>query len=58
MSHQGKMLRGEKWWSYRDVDGNLPKDITEDPGKMCDVEYFLENKPKEEPKEEPKKKEK
>lgn len=48
MSHEGKMRRGEKWYSNRNVDGVLPKDISEDPGKMCDVNYFLElSKPKE-----------
>lgn len=51
MSHQGKLTRGEKWYSFRDVDGNLPGDISEDVGKMVDVNYFLENlKPVEEPK--------
>ena len=50
MSHDGKMRRGAKWYSHRDVSGNLPKDIADDPGKMCDVEYYLANQPKEEPK--------
>ncbi|MHA1353746.1 MAG: hypothetical protein ACTSR1_01040 [Candidatus Heimdallarchaeota archaeon] len=43
MSHKGKMQRGKKWWDHRDINGNLPADIAEDPGKMYDVEYFLEN---------------
>jgi len=47
MSHEGKMRRGEKWYSYRDVNGNLPDEIKNDEGKMCDVNYFLENKKKE-----------
>ena len=53
MSHEGKMARGLKWYNCRNQDGVLPTDITEDPGKMCDVTYFLElSKPvkKEEPK--------
>jgi len=43
MSHQGKMLRGKKWASYKTGDGMLPKDIADDPNKMCDVNYFLDN---------------
>ena len=57
MSHEGKMRRGEKWYSLRDRDGNLPKEISEDPNKMIDVDYFLDiSKTKEEVKEEVKKK--
>jgi len=49
MSHEGKMRRGAKWYEQRNRDGVLPKGIAEDPEKMCDVNYFLENsKPKEE----------
>ena len=49
MSHEGKMRRGMKWYSQRDREGNLPLGIMNDPNKMCDVDYFLENsKPKEE----------
>ena len=51
MSHEGKMGRGEIWWKYRDADGNLPKEITDDPVKMADVKYYLENKDSETPKE-------
>lgn len=53
MSHLGKMYRGEKWYSKRNLDGELPKEISNDPAKMCDIEYFLENS-----KEKPKTKEK
>jgi len=49
MSHEGKMRRGEKWNNQRDRNGNLPKGIANDPGKMCDVDYFLENISKKEP---------
>ena len=44
MSHEGKMKRGLKWYSQRNNNGELPKGIAEDPWKMCDVEYYLENK--------------
>ena len=47
MSHKGKMLRGAKWWSKRNIEGNLPGDIKDDPNKMKDVDYFLEQKKKE-----------
>ncbi len=42
MSHTGKLLRGLKWYSWRNVDGELPKDISEDENKMCDVNYYLD----------------
>ncbi|KKN28679.1 hypothetical protein LCGC14_0851910 [marine sediment metagenome] len=52
MSHKGQLQRGNKWYSYRDIDGNLPPGIRDDPNKMKDVNYFLENtKPKEKLKE-------
>ena len=47
MSHEGKMKRGEKWFAFRDVNGNLPDDISKDPNKMADVNYYLENSKKE-----------
>ena len=47
MSDKGKMKRGEKYYSKRDVDGNLPVGIKDDPNKMKDVNFFLENKPAE-----------
>lgn len=41
------MLRGKKWYNFRNRDNVLHDDIKLDEGKMCDVEYFLENsKPK------------
>ena len=43
MSHEGKLIRGAKWWNYRDRDGNLPVDIAKDEGKMCDVNYYLDS---------------
>lgn len=42
MSHTGKLLRGLKWYSWRDVDGILPKEISEDENKMIDVDYYVE----------------
>ena len=43
MSHEGKLQRGEQWYSNRDQDGKLPHDITDDENKMEDVKYFLDN---------------
>ena len=43
MSHTGKLSRGLKWYNHRDIDGNLPEDITRDEGKMCDVNYYLDS---------------
>jgi len=53
MSHEGKMRRGKKWYSQRNKEGVLPDGIAKDPGKMCDVNYYLEHKEQEAPKVEP-----
>lgn len=42
MSHTGQLLRGLKWYSWRDVEGELPKDISDDINKMNDVNYYLD----------------
>lgn len=47
MSKEGKLRRGEMWYRQRDINGNLPVGITDDPNKMKDVDYFLASKPKE-----------
>jgi len=49
MSHEGKLRRGQKWLMYKDSE--LFKEIQSDKGKMIDVNYFLENQPKQEVKE-------
>ena len=46
MSHEGKLRRGKAWWNFRDREGNLPPEIADDPGKMCEVNYFLDNQKK------------
>ena len=43
MSHKGKILRGKKWYSFKDNKGELPEDISLDPEKMKDVNYYLED---------------
>ena len=45
MSHEGILKRGLKWYSQRNLEGNLPEGITNDPAKMEDVKYYLDNKP-------------
>jgi len=52
MSHEGKMQRGKLWHNFRDLDGNYDLGIKNDPNKMADIKYYLENinkqkKPKE-----------
>ena len=42
--HNSRMQRGAKWWSFRDREDVLPKDIFGDDGKMCDVKYYLKFK--------------
>jgi hypothetical protein len=37
MSHEGQMLRGQKWKRHLDAGETL------DDAKMADVNYFLEN---------------
>lgn len=39
------MVRGEAYYGKRDIDGKLPLGITNDPNKMKDINFFLENKP-------------
>ena len=56
MSNEGKLRRGKKWYNMRGQDSILPKDIAEDPNKMIDVDYFLENSKPVEPEPQPKKK--
>lgn len=47
MSYKGQVLRGEKWFNlYRDADGNLLPNISEDENKMVDVNAYLESKKK------------
>ena len=43
MSHSGKMQRGEKLYSYRNLDNKLPFEITRDTHKMEEINYFLTN---------------
>lgn len=45
MSNKGMMVRGEAYYGKRDIDGKLPLGITNDPNKMKDINFFLENKP-------------
>ena len=41
MSKVGRLTRGMKWWMFRNIDGDLPREIAEDPGKMEDVNLYL-----------------
>lgn len=40
MSHEGKLLRGAKWYNQRDRNGNFPIGITNSE-KMIDVDYYV-----------------
>ncbi len=42
MSHTGKLTRGMKWYAFRNLEGELPKDITDCVNKMKDVDHYLE----------------
>ena len=43
MSNSGQLLRGEKWYSQRDIDGNLPELTV---SMKEDVELYLASKEK------------
>lgn len=43
MSYEGKMRRGKALYDFRDVDGNLPTEITIDKHKMEEVTFYLDN---------------
>ncbi len=43
MSDKGKYNRGQKWFDVgRDVNGDLKPEITNDPHKMIDVNFYLD----------------
>lgn len=51
MSYEGKMRRGKALYDFRNVDGNLPMEITRDEHKMEEITFYLDNsKPKTAPK--------
>ena len=60
MSQKGSILRGKKWYTAlknREIDGSLKKVISDDAGKMVDVNNYLKSIEKvEEKKEETKSK--
>ena len=40
MSLSGKLLRGLKWHNFRNVNGEYPKDISNDPHKMDEINFY------------------
>ena len=42
MSQIGKLLRGLGWHNFRNLDGVYHKDISDDPHKMEELNYYLE----------------
>ena len=42
MSKIGQLLRGLGWYNFRNVDGVLHPDITDDPNKMLEVNFYLD----------------
>lgn len=54
---EARVRRGLKWYNQRGRDGELPKGVVNDEGKMKDVNQYLDSiKPKEKSKEEKPKK--
>ena len=43
MSHEGRLRRGEEYHRMRDIDQNYPKGVTENPGKMLDLNTYLDS---------------
>lgn len=41
MSLQGKLLRGLQWHNFRNLEGEYHTDITEDPHKMEELNFYL-----------------
>lgn len=45
---EARIRRGKKWERQKDVEGELIKNVADDPNKMVDVEFYLNSiKPKE-----------
>ena len=42
MSKIGQLIRGLKWYNYRNLDGVLNPDVAEDPNKMIEVNAYLD----------------
>lgn len=47
MSNKGKNRRGKTYYNYRDRDDNLPQWVKGNSSRMSDVQYYLDNLPKE-----------
>ena len=43
MSEAGKIKRGKKLYSYRNVEGILPFEIKKDAHKMEEINYYLDS---------------
>lgn len=50
MSHEGKLRRGKKYYDRRNQDGEVPKEVLDNPDMKDDLEYYLDSIKKEEPK--------
>lgn len=42
MSLSGQLLRGLKWYKFRNVDRIYPKEISSDPHKMGEINFYLD----------------
>jgi len=43
MSEVGALRRGKIWYKYRDVEGNYPKGIKNDPHKMEELNLYIDS---------------
>ena len=41
MSKIGLLTRGLKWYGFRNLDGELAPEVSEDPAKMLEVNAYL-----------------
>jgi len=42
MSLSGKLLRGLKWYNFRNLKGDYPIEINMDVNKMDEIEFYLD----------------
>ena len=42
MSLSGQLLRGLKWYNFRNLDGVYPDDVTATPHKMEELSFYLD----------------
>ena len=42
MAKAGKLLRGLKWYNFRNLEGEFPEEISKDSNKMEEMQFYLD----------------